>query len=488
MKKQNSIRGALSLSFVQTFVGAVLSFGSVVIISRLLTPAEVGVFSIAAGLVALIHMLRDFGASEFLIQERVLDEAMIRTVFTINLLIAWVLGALVLVFSGPLGSFYGNAGVAHVLRVMSLVFLLFPFGTTAQALMKRELEFGKLTKIRVAESITRSGLCVLLAYLGFSYMSMAWSSVAAITVTVLGCALWGWEYRVKGLSLSHWKRVLHFGSSRTIADIASQLGDQSANLIVGKMLGMADTGLYSRGYGIVNLYRERVVGAVGVVAFPAFAREHRETGTAAQLYIKSMAYLTGISWPFFAAGVVLAFPIIRVLFGDQWDAAVPLMRWLCAAAIVATLMYQSNQFLVALGHVNTVTKVEVQYQVIRVVITVAAAFVGLEAVAAVQVVVYVVAATLYYRAMQRRAGVSIAACARAVVPSAIVTLATCAVPVLVVAWPGFVPHHMVLALAVAVVGGCMSWLLAVWVGKHPLLSELERILGRVGQRLGFASK
>ena len=100
-----SVRKALSLSFIQTFISLVFTFGGVIIVSHLLTPTEIGIYSIAAGLVALIQMLRDFGVSEFLIQEEELDEHKIRTVFTINLLIAWSLGIALFAFSGTAGRF-----------------------------------------------------------------------------------------------------------------------------------------------------------------------------------------------------------------------------------------------------------------------------------------------------------------------------------------------------------------------------------------------
>lgn len=482
-KPRKSLRKALSLSFVQTFVSLIFTFGGIIIVSRLLTPREIGIYSVAAGLVALVQMLRDFGVSEFLIQEEDLDEQKIRTVFTINLAIAWTLGLALIAFSGAAGRFYGDSGVSDVLRVVSIVFMLLPFGVISQTLMKRELEFGKLLKIRLGESITRSCTTVGLAYAGFSYMSMAWSSVVSVLVMVGGCALWGWQYRVKGLSLAHWKRVLHFGSNRTIADIARQVGDQSANLAIGRVLGLAATGMYSRGYGIVNMYNANVLGAIGSVAFPAFAREHRESGKAPQLFLRSLVYLTGIAWPFFAVGILLAFPIIRILFGEQWDAAVPLMRWLCGAAIVGTLTYQCNSFLVALGRVRTVTRIEVQYQFVRVAITIVAAFYSLVAVAAVQVVVYVVAAALYYRELQRFDALAIRKCVKALRPSALAALATCVVPAIVTFWPGLLEQHMVTAFAVAVAGGCSGWLICVRVAQHPLLDELRRAGSRVLPRL-----
>lgn len=477
-KPKNSVRKALSLSFVQTFVSLVFTFGGVIIVSHLLTPTEIGIYSVAAGLVALVQMLRDFGVSEFLIQEEELDEQKIRTVFTINLVIAWSLGIALFAFSGVAGRFYGNPGVSDVLQVVSIVFMLLPFGAISQTLMKRELEFGKLLNIRLGENIARSCATVGLAYAGFSYMSMAWSSVVGILVMVVGCAVWGRQYRVRGLSLSHWKRVLGFGSNRTIADIARQVGDQSANLVIGRMLGLAATGLYSRGYGIVNMYSSSVVGAINGVAFPAFAREHRETGTAPQLFLRSLVYLTGVSWPFFAAGVVLAFPIIRVLFGSQWDAAVPLMQWLCAAAIVGTLTYQCNQFLIALGHVGAVTRIEVQYQSMRVGMTIAAAFYSVTAVAAVQVLVYIVATVLYYRRLHSYEPLSVDKCARALIPSMAVTITTCIAPAVVAFWPGLVQQHMIPALCGAVAAGCAGWLVGARIVRHPLLDEFRRAASR----------
>ena len=475
----NSIRGALSRTFVQRAVSVVFTFGSVTIISRLLTPAEIGIFSIAMGFFALIQMLRDFGVTEFVVQEKNVSEPLVRTVFTMNLAIAWSLGVLVFSSSGAVGRFYGDLGVAHVLRVMSLVFILLPFGTTTLALMKRDMEFGKLARIRIGESVVRSCTAIGLAFAGFSYMSMAWAALAGVTTSVIGCAVWGWMYRVRGLGLDQWQRVVHFGSFQTVSDIAKTIGEQAPNLVIGRMLGLAPAGFYSRGFGVVNLYHGNVETAINTVAFPAYAREHRDVGLAPELYLKSLVYITGISWPFFAAGIVLAHPVIRLLFGPQWDVSVPLMRWLCAAALVGTLVFQAGQFLVALGRVRDATRLMVQYQLVGLALTVGAAFYGLHAVAAVQIVVYCVAVVLYYMSMRQYNVLRADNCIRALRPSAVVGVATCVVPAVVVAWPGFVDAHMLVALAAAILGGGLGWLLALLVVKHPLLDEIRRVAAQV---------
>lgn len=474
-----SIRKSLVYSFAQRYTSFVFIFASVVIVSRLLTPKEIGVFSVAAGLATLANMLRTFGISDYLVQEKNLTEQAIRTSFTINLLFAWALAVVMFCASWVVGQFFADAGVGRVMRVQSGSFFLVPFGITAMALMRRNMEFATLYKINAGSSVIGSILTIVLAYVGLSYMSMAWAGLAQMFVMVVGCAIWGRQYRVRGLSLQGWRQILPFGAKMTASDVAAQLGEQSASVVIGKILGLADAGFYSRGYGAVNIFRERVVDAIGSVAFPAFAAEHREQGTAPSLFLRTLLYLTGVSWPFFAFSALMAFPMIRIMFGSQWDTAIPLMRWLCVAAIVGTLIYQCNHFFVAVGRVGAATAAELQYQAIRVAITIAAAFWSVEAVAAAQVLVYVIATVLYYRKMADFAELAIDRCVRTLLPSAIVTLAACIAPALVVLWPGFLGRHMFSGFAVAAAGAGAGWLLAAGWVRHPLLQEIQSTLAHL---------
>ncbi len=486
---KTSVRRALSLSFTRTGVNFAFNIATVTIVSRLLTPSEVGVFSVAVALVALVHMLRDFGVTEFIIQEKTLSDDLVRTAFTINLIIAWILAVSIFVSSTLIGLFYGDPGVAQVTKVLSLVFVLMPFGTTTLSCMKREMQFNVLVKIQMAETAVRSTSTIALAYLGYSYMSMAWASVAAMIVVVAGCVLLGGPYRVHGLGLTQWRRVLHFGSYRTISDIVAQIGAQSANIVVGKMLGMAAAGFYSRGYGIVNIFRTNIVGAIGAVAFPAYAREHREGNAAPWLFRKSLVYLTAISWPFFAFSALMAYPLIHLAFGNQWDSAIPIMRWLCAAAIIGTMIYQVNGLLTAVGRYREVTKIEVQYQLIRVVLAVAAAFHSVEAVAASQVLVYVAAVLLYYRKLASYEALRFRPLVSSLVPSAVLAIGTSVAPALVLLLiPPALSQHLAIPFFIASAGSGVTWLAGIFLLRHPLSQEIRNVLCIIRGRLWSASR
>ena len=66
----NSVRRSVWLTFADSYFGLVLQIASTMIIARILTPQEIGVFAIAAVFSTLASMFRDFGVAEYLIQER----------------------------------------------------------------------------------------------------------------------------------------------------------------------------------------------------------------------------------------------------------------------------------------------------------------------------------------------------------------------------------------------------------------------------------
>lgn len=473
-----SIRRSLLMSLAQKYTSFLLTLPTIMILSRLLTPAQIGIFSVAMAMLALVHMLRDFGVSQFIVQHATADQGVVRTAFTINLLIAWTLGVGVFVSSDAIGVFYDEPGVARVLRVVSASFFLIPFGSTVRALLRRNMAFGKLYKIQTAESAIRSVAAISLALAGFGYMSLAWASLLSMTGSVVACNFWGATYRVRGVGLAHWREVTRFGIARATGDVAAQIGMRSSDIIIGRVLGMTAAGLYSRGYGLINMFRENVVGAVNAVAFSTFAERHRDKAGPDDAFLRSLTFLTAVSWPFFLFAVLMAFPIMRIMFGSQWDAAIPLMQWLAAAAMVGTLIFQCNYFFTAIGRVGVATRNEVVFQSVRVGIVLVAAYQSIELVAAAQVPVYVIAVGIYYRDLNRIAGISIRRLSQALMPSVLVTVASGLGPMLVYILDRPNADNLWIPLIMAGASAFIGWMIGVYTARHPAAAEITRLINR----------
>ena len=170
-------RRAVYLSAVARYSDMIVQFVSVMVIARLLTPEEIGIFSISLAVIALAQTLREFGLGAYVVQERELDRDRIEGAFGVALVLAWAIALLIAAASGPVAVFYGREGIRDVLLILALTFVISPLGLPAQAMLIRELQFGKLYLVQLVSSSVQVTASIALAMLGFSYLSMAWASL-----------------------------------------------------------------------------------------------------------------------------------------------------------------------------------------------------------------------------------------------------------------------------------------------------------------------
>ncbi|MCW8890541.1 MAG: oligosaccharide flippase family protein, partial [Sedimenticola sp.] len=104
----------------------VIQIISTLILARILTPEEIGIYSLGAVVIGFAQMIRDFGVSNYLIQEKELTQDRIRTAFGVTVIIAWTAAALLLLFSDTFAAFYDQPGVSSVISIMSISLFFIP--------------------------------------------------------------------------------------------------------------------------------------------------------------------------------------------------------------------------------------------------------------------------------------------------------------------------------------------------------------------------
>src|SRR5258708_27195906 len=119
-----SIRRALAMSATARIGSSVIGFVSVMILSRVLTPTETGIFSVSAAIITLAHALREFGITSYINQERDLTSERVATTLGVALLIGWTIAGALLAISEPAARWYSQPGVATIIRVLAVGFLI----------------------------------------------------------------------------------------------------------------------------------------------------------------------------------------------------------------------------------------------------------------------------------------------------------------------------------------------------------------------------
>lgn len=482
-----AVRKSLAISALDSYLGLVLQIAGTVIMARLLTPTEVGVFAVAAVFASLASTFRDFGVAEYLIQEKELGPTALRAALTVNIAISWTMAALLYALAPMAGQFYDTAGVAEVMRVQALNFLLIPFGAVTMAWFRREMNFTPSLVAGLASNTVSFVVGVTLALRGWGYMSLAWSSFAGVVCSVL-CAIW---FKPASLpsrpGLRGVMKVLHFGKFASGIYIFGQLGKGAPEMVIGRALDMPSVGMFSRAAGLVEIFNRLVLRAVTPICLPYFARSVRESGSAVPAVLNAMCLLTAVGWPFLGFLAVAAEPAIRLMYGEQWLAAVPLAQVLCAAAAVELLFAQTKDAMLSVGNAKDSNTLQILIQAARIVGLMAVVPFGLPGACWGLLLAALVGAALSLWFMHRTIELAPGRVARALWPSVAVS-AVSLVPVLALSWwRPFTGWGGLVMAGVAGVLTSVAWVLALWRLKHPLWPEVVRIANGARARLGRRS-
>jgi O-antigen/teichoic acid export membrane protein len=357
-----SIHRAVRLTTLATAANFILSFISVIVVSRLLNPQEIGVFSVAVSIIAYTHILREFGVGQYFVQLKDITRAHLRSGFTIMLIISWSIALLLFLAREPVSIFYRHDGLVALFGVLALNFIILPFGSPILSILKREMQFGRLAIVSISNSIVQVTVTVATAMAGESYMSMAWGSIAGNVTNVVLLSLMRTEFALLQPTFRGLSEVLSFGSKSSAGSLIGQLGSSGPDLILGKTLGFAAVANYSRAASLNNMILGKVNEIVGQVFFPAFAQGIRNGNSPASMYCTSMLVVTGIIAPLMGVLAFLAQPLILFFFGPQWHEAATLAIYLCLFQLVRAPVAFAANALVAGGHVGAVLRGEMVSQ------------------------------------------------------------------------------------------------------------------------------
>lgn len=469
-----SVRTALFIAFVLTNGITVLQFSSSLIIARLLSPKEIGIYSIASAIVAIAQLFRNVGVANYLVSEKDLTHDKIRAAFGVQLVTSWILAALVFASSGLVANIYREDGVQRVMMISSISFLLAPFGGVTVTLLLREMRHLERAIVDISSNLVHAGLSVTLAYMGFGYMSLAWAALGNTFTTV--CV--GAFFRPAGMpwlpNFREARNVLSFSIPTAGADILRYLRSATPELVVGRIIGLEAVAFLSRASGLIGLFNSVLGQAISRVAFAYFPQQQRTGSDMKSLFLKALDYLCVTSLPFFATLAVMADPVIRLLFGDQWIESIILVQILSVAAIVITPFSITSLVLNATGHARNIFNIEIVVFLFTAILIVPAATIRTEAVATALTLIALVYGSICFKHLRKILAISIRDLTKAFTRVIPVMLASVLLPITIVTMNKSTNYWAIVTLGGF--GATIGWLISIFATRHPIQIEIRRLI------------
>lgn len=327
-------------SFSGTGAQAVLQFLVLGILSRLITPAEFGLLNIANIITIFAGLFSQIGIGPALIQRSTLTDDHIRSGHTLSLLLSALLTGVAWSLAPVFASAFREIDqqmLTNVTRGLSFLFLLNGVGLVARSLNHRNLNFRIKARFQVTSYIIGFGAVgVALAFLGFGTWALVWASLTQSAVASLLYLRATPHTKRPQLNWPALSGLLRFGGGFTLGQIFNRVANSSDNLIVGATMGATAVGLYGRAFQLMILPSTYFGQVLDTVLFTSMSKVQDKPQTLGAVYRRGVVAIALVVLPLSAFMFVLAPEIIRVLFGTQWDAAVPPFQIFAATMLFRT--------------------------------------------------------------------------------------------------------------------------------------------------------
>lgn len=295
------------------------------VIARIVSPNELGVFALTLVAYGVVVSVAELGVASAIARSDLDEAAIAPTVVTISVVTSLSLASIMFAFAEPLAVALGSAEAADPLRVMALcVAMIGPFAVPG-AQLQRTFRQDLIFRANIVSFIPSSAVLILVALLGDGAIAFAWSRV--VGQLVVGMMMWlsAPRHYWPGFNRQAVRMLLAFGIPLAAANLLGQILLNVDYIFVGRLLTIADVGLYNLAFNI-SVWSTAVIGSMlnGVV-LPAFSRVRRVGGDMQAALGKAVRTVALIASPIAALTLSLAAPLIATIYGEKWVGAAPVL-------------------------------------------------------------------------------------------------------------------------------------------------------------------
>lgn len=335
----------------------VIQMGSIAVMSRFLTPSQVGLVAMATAVLNLAEIVRDFGLSSAAIQAETLSKAERSNLFWINLAIGTTCAVLAAGSAPLIAHFYHDPAVMPIIWTLSWLFIVSGVNTQFRADLARSLRFKSLAFTEVTAQAAAMVVGISLAVAGAGQWAIVGQQITLSLVTcIMNVVQCRWLPGLPDRSVPM-GRFLTFGSHLLATNVMGFAINNVDNIAVGAVWGPAKLGLYTRAYQLVQVPLQQVNAPLTRVVLPILAQVQNEA-RAFQRYFQQfqlvMCYIMGLGFGLMAG---VSKPLVRVLFGPDWSGVTPILAVLAIAGIFKGIDSANYSVWVAKGRTKLLLKV-----------------------------------------------------------------------------------------------------------------------------------
>lgn len=340
--------GALLIGSAQA-VRVLTQIGSVIVLSRLLSPSDFGVVAMAWPVVALVMLFQDMGLGQAIVQKSRLEHDEVSAIFWVSALAGAMLSLLLVLLAPAVGWYFHDTRPAHLAEALAAVALVSSLSSQPSAILTRRMRFGWLALVNALGALSGLAASIGWALIWPSYWALYVGNMTAALLSLV--TLWLAANWCPSLPrrMAQGGGLLRFGSGLTVANFMTYVSRNLDNVLIGRYWGGDALGLYDRAYKLLLFPLQQVNTPLAKVMIPALSRMADDPSRYRQAYLRALGFVLTATMP----GVAFAVGTARLLFptvlGQKWQSAAPIFIALGVAGLVQPLNNPSGWLYISQG-------------------------------------------------------------------------------------------------------------------------------------------
>ena len=454
-----------------------VSWAATLVVARLLTPRDYGLFGMAMVYMGFVAPIYDLGLAAAIVQRHGVgeDRAQIARLGGLSILYGAAFSALSIALARPIARFYHEPAVAWIIVMLSLAFLVTSLQMLPRALLARDLRFRALAWLDGTASLAVMLPTLALALVGFRYQALVYGEmVSAVVTTALTLLLYRHRIAWPG-ALSRLRQAVTFGWQVSVAKIGWYVYTNADFAIVGRVLGTTALGAYTFGWTIATIPVDRVGQLVSRVLPSVLAAVRDDTPALRRYFLSVTEALAIVALPLSAGLALTADHFVLVVLGARWRPAIVPLAVLGVYAGYRSLATLLSPVLVTTGHARRNMQYTLAAAVILPVMFWFGTRWGTTGVAVAWIIGFPLISIPVYRLAFRVLHVRLRDYLRALWPalSGTAALSACVIAARVLV-PGSVP--LAARFAVEVLAGAAAYFVVMWLAHRARLMALVRLV------------
>jgi O-antigen/teichoic acid export membrane protein len=314
---------------------------------------------------------------------------------------------LMIVVAWPMALFYNDPRLFPLVAVISIAPAMRSVISPRMVLFMQRFDFRREFALDLLAKGATLIFSVGVVLATDSYWGLAIGAVAGPTTSTIVSYIFA-PMRPR-LSLSEWKHFQDMVGWNTVSQVLNSLNWQMDRLMLPRFTSLSTYGAFSVADNLAGIPYQTFVGPLMRPLMAAFSNV-ADRGQQITAYLKATNAIMVVAAPILLVIILLAEPIVRIVVGEKWIVAAPILQWLCIVSLIGLPTTIMPSLVMVLDKTRYVAlRMFAEFAVRAPVTVVGVVMFGLEGALAARVIAAVVAYLVCLVIMQRLIGVSIGA-------------------------------------------------------------------------------